>query len=162
MSVDMLWGPHTLDCFASAHNYQVNRFHSRFWCPDTQAVDTFTVDWEGEVCWLVPPLYLIPRAWKHAHHCKAKGTLVIPLWKSTVFWPLVCPDGVHLSPLVRNWFLQPYYEGLIQAGHSGSNLGDSLTDDSMILLIYFDFGQSLRLSLSSFCLAVDGYCQTCL
>ena len=83
MSVDMWWGPHTVDCFVSVHNYQINRFHSRFWCPDTQAVDTFTVDWEGEVCWLVPPLYLIPGAWKHAEHGKAKGT---PLWKSAVFW----------------------------------------------------------------------------
>ena len=97
MSVDMLWGPHTVDCFASSYNYKVNRFQGRFWCPDTQAVDTFTVDWEGEVCWLVPPLYLIHRAWKHAEHCKAKGTLVVPLWKSTVFWPVVCPDGVHLA-----------------------------------------------------------------
>ena len=25
MSVGMLWGPHTVDCFASAHNYQVSR-----------------------------------------------------------------------------------------------------------------------------------------
>ena len=107
MSVDMWWGPHTVDCFVSVHNYQINRFHSRFWCPDTQAVDTFTVEWEGEVSWLVSPLYLIPSAWKHAEHCKAKGTLVIPLWKSAVFWPLVCPDGVHLSPFVWNWFLQP-------------------------------------------------------
>ena len=23
MSVDMLWGPHTVDSFASAHNYQI-------------------------------------------------------------------------------------------------------------------------------------------
>ena len=31
---------------------------SRFWCPGTEAVDTFIVNWEGEVSWVVPPLYL--------------------------------------------------------------------------------------------------------
>ena len=33
--VDMAWGPHTVDCFAAAYNHQLPRFHSGFWCPDT-------------------------------------------------------------------------------------------------------------------------------
>ena len=35
-----------------------------------------------------PPVYLIPRAWKHAQHCGAMGTLVVPLWKSAKFGSL--------------------------------------------------------------------------
>ena len=120
--VDMVWGPHTLDCFASASNNQVARFHSRFLCPGTEAVDTFTVNWEGELCWLVPPLYIVCRALRHAELCTAKGTLAVPLWKSAVYWPLLCHDGVHLAPFVHGWFLQPYYEGLIESGRSGCNL----------------------------------------
>ena len=60
--VNLYWGPHTLDCFATSHNSQVARFHSRFWCPGAEVVDTFTVNWANEVCWLVPPLYLVGRA----------------------------------------------------------------------------------------------------
>lgn len=65
-SLDKTWGPHTVDCFASEHNKQLLRFHSRFWCPGAEAVDTFTVNWMGDVCWLVPPLHLAGRALCHA------------------------------------------------------------------------------------------------
>ena len=77
--LDAAWCPHSLDCFASEHNTQLPRFHSRFWCPGAEVVDTFTVCWRGETCWLVPPLYLVCRAIRHATVCAAWGTLVIPL-----------------------------------------------------------------------------------
>jgi hypothetical protein len=48
---DSLWGPHTVDCFASEHNCQLPRYFSRFWCPGTEAVDAFTVHWKDETCW---------------------------------------------------------------------------------------------------------------
>ena len=160
--VNMAWGPHTIDCFAAVHNSQLDRFHSRFWCPGTEAVDTFTVNWHGETCWLVPPIHLVGRALRHAELCRARGTLVVPLWKSAVFWPLLCPDGAHLAPFVHAWILQPYYDGLLQAGHKGSNLADSLTDDSNLLLLYFDFIQPYRLANCGFCLSDEGYCALCL
>ena len=40
--IDASWGPHTIDCFASQHNALLPRFHSRFWVPGCEAVDTFT------------------------------------------------------------------------------------------------------------------------
>ena len=52
--LDQIWGPHTLDCFANEHNSQTARFHSHLWCPGSKAIDTFTVNWSGDVCWLVP------------------------------------------------------------------------------------------------------------
>ena len=159
--INMAWGPHTVDCFAASHNSQVARFHSRFWCPGAEAVDTFTVNWEDEMCWLVPPVYLVGRALRHAEVCKTRGTLVVPMWKSAVFWPLLCPDGVHLAPFIHAWFLQPVYDGLFQPGHNGSNLGDSLADDSFLLVVYLDFIQPPRLYNCGFCLAVSGYCPVC-
>ena len=158
---DMRWGPHTVDCFASEGNHQLPRFHSRFLCPSSQAVDTFTVSWRDEICWLAPPLYLVCRAIRHAEQCKAKGTLVVPLWKSAVFWPLLCPDGVHLAPFIHDWFLQQYYDGLIQCGRSGSNLGNSLNDDSFLLFVFFDFNRPHRWSVDGFCLSGNGYCLLC-
>ena len=81
-------GPHTIDCFESNHKTQLQRFHSRFWNPGSEAVDTFTVlAWSTEVCWWVPPLQLVYRlrTIQHARKCQAQGTLFIPLWKSAPF-----------------------------------------------------------------------------
>ena len=43
--LDHMWGPHTVDRFASIDNRQLERFNSRFWDPEIEAVDTFTVNW---------------------------------------------------------------------------------------------------------------------
>ena len=47
--LDSIWGPHTVDCFGSPYNKKIQRFHSRFWSPGCEAVDTFTVNWANEV-----------------------------------------------------------------------------------------------------------------
>ena len=48
--LDYFWGPHSIDSdrLANSHNRQIEQFNSRFWTPDTEAVDTFTVDWGNE------------------------------------------------------------------------------------------------------------------
>ena len=74
--LDLWWGPHTIDRFASGINTQLSRFNSRFWEPDTEAVDAFTCDWQGEVNWWAPPVGLIPRVIQHARRTKAKGTQI--------------------------------------------------------------------------------------
>ena len=53
--IDGLWGPHTVDCFASAESAQLPRFCSRWWNPGCLPVDAFTMCWEGENLWLCPP-----------------------------------------------------------------------------------------------------------
>jgi hypothetical protein len=116
-------------------------------------VDTFTVDWSGETCWLVPPLYLVGYVLLHAEACKARGALVVPLWKLAAFWPLLCPDGRHLA----FFFMPGNYSHILMMyfclhGRSGSNIGDSLTVDSLILACYFDFAIPVRLLNAGFCL----------
>ena len=61
--VEKLWGPHSVDRFASCHNCQIPRFNSRCWNPGSEA---FTVNWEGEINWWCPPIGLIPRVLRHA------------------------------------------------------------------------------------------------
>ena len=89
VQLDTLWGPHTVDCFVSFYNKQMERYFSRFWNPGTEAVDAFTVSWNDEVCWWVPPLYLVSRVIKHAKACAAMGTLIVPAWRSAPFWPML-------------------------------------------------------------------------
>ena len=64
--LDALWGPHTIDRFASFYNTQPPRFNSRFWSPNSEGVNAFTMDWNGENNWICPPVYLIPRIIQHA------------------------------------------------------------------------------------------------
>ena len=136
--LDAMWGPHTVDCFAAPENKQVPRYHSRFWSPGSEAVDTFTVNWAEEVNWWVPPLYLVCRTISHASNCKAKGTLIVSMWKSSPFWPILCPDGEHLAPFVHAWWSASAYPDMFQRGHSGSSLGDTLNADSWVLALFID------------------------
>ena len=87
--LDARWGPHTVDRFADMHNYQLKRFNSRFWNPGSEAMDTFTCDWGGELNWRCPPPYLVPWLIRHAQETEALGTLVVPRWYSTPYWPLL-------------------------------------------------------------------------
>ena len=79
-------GPFTVDRFASWYNAKWVRFNSRFWNPGCEAVDTFAQDWVGENNWVVPPPSQIVRTWHHFQTCKAKGVLIVPLWKGAAFW----------------------------------------------------------------------------
>ncbi|CAC5391543.1 unnamed protein product [Mytilus coruscus] len=47
--VDDMWGPHTVDRFASNLNKQLPIFNSKFWNPGVEAVDAFTQNWKNEV-----------------------------------------------------------------------------------------------------------------
>ena len=89
--LDNAGGPHTVDRFASFQNSQVPRFNSRCWNPGSETVDAFTVDWSGENNWWCPPIGLIPRVIRHAQACGTKGSIVVPLWPSAPFWPMLCP-----------------------------------------------------------------------
>ncbi len=159
--LDLLWGPHTIDRFADDSNAQIPRFDSRWWCPRTEAVDTFTRNWRGENNWWVPPLYLVGRTVKHAMLCGCVGTLLIPRWESAPFWPLLCPDGVHLAPFVHNWCEIPCYPGLVVPGRSGSTLEDALTSESSFLALRIDFLSPPRRYLAGFCTTLGRSCVSC-
>ena len=85
------WGPFHVDRMACHYNSHLPRFNSKFWYPNTEAVDCFTQDW-GKGCnnHVCPPPYLINAVLFHMQFCKAKGTLVVPEWKSGAFWPSLC------------------------------------------------------------------------
>ena len=107
--VTTLWGPFTIDQFATWYNTKCNRFNSRFWNPICEGINAFSLNWQGENNWVVPPPSQIVRAWKHFQICKARGVLIIPLWKGAVFWPCLCPDGIHSAKCVTDWVALPEF-----------------------------------------------------
>ena len=60
-----------------------------FFTAGISGVDAFAYDWSKYNNWIVPPVHLISRTISHMRMCKARGTLVIPKWKSAVFWRMI-------------------------------------------------------------------------
>lgn len=102
---DQAWGPFTSYIFASSSNFKVKKFYSQFWTPGSSSVDAFAFDWAQDMDQLVPPFNLISKAIKHIIHCQAKDVLVVPKWKSSVFWPAI----VDISGNFR-WFIIQHVE----------------------------------------------------
>ena len=141
--VDEWWGPHTIDRFAASYNKQVERFNSRYACPATEAVDSFTVNWSGESNWLCPPPSLIiPRVIRHAECCKAQGTLVVPWWESAPFWPLLCPTGGEWASFGVDYGTLPLSEELIRPGRTGSALFGGKFPNTAVIALRVDFEYS--------------------
>ena len=46
-----VWGPHDIDRFAHDYNAKCKHFNSKFWCPGTAGIDSFTVVWGGYNDW---------------------------------------------------------------------------------------------------------------
>jgi hypothetical protein len=98
--LDGLWGPHTIDRFASADNRQPlcapwsGRFCSQFFHPDAEWVDALSLSWAGENNWLFPPTHLVGSAVAHLRACGASATLICPHAAWASWWPaLRCGPG---------------------------------------------------------------------
>ncbi|XP_060595758.1 uncharacterized protein LOC132749862 [Ruditapes philippinarum] len=82
-----IWGPYSIDRFASHLNNKCIKFNSRWWVPGTDGVDALSESWQHHVNWLVPPPRLVVKC-IHKIMCEgANCTLVLPFWKSAPFWP---------------------------------------------------------------------------
>ena len=96
------WGPFSVDCFANFYNKKVDKFYLLFLTPGTAGVNAFAFDWREENCLLVPPVAIVGRVLNHLYVCKAKGTLVVPLWKSAYYWPMLLgPFRKFIRDMVR-------------------------------------------------------------
>ena len=88
-TLDIVWGPHSIDTFSSYRTRQVPRFCSHFPYPSTEAIDAFLVAWSGKNNWLFPPPYLVPKVPRHLEFSKVDGTLIMSHWESAPWWPLL-------------------------------------------------------------------------
>ena len=141
------WGPFTIDRFACTYNKKTKRFNSRFYQPECEAVDAFTQNWNGENNWLFPPPILIPRVIDHMKTCAAEGTLIVPFWKSSVFWTLLCPNGTHFHHWVHDWeLLSNDNQDLIIRGKAKSSYFCKKSRELKLVLLRISFRRSPRQS----------------
>ena len=130
-----IWGPFTIDCFASFYNTKLPHFYSRFWNPGSLGVDALSYDWAGENVLVVPPVVSIPATLKHIKLCKCKGVLVFPYWPSHFFWPLLW--SVYQSGL-RGYVTEDGSHAL-QHGRNTNALLGSPSFGGLVLAAFFDF-----------------------
>ena len=120
---DILWGPHTVDCFANF--YTAKRFFSRFWNSGTSVIDFFAQSLESENCLVVPSVHLVARAVHYLHLHMVRATIVVPLWPSSSFWPLI--TNKH-KQFIKRYLVRDGAEALRQ----GRNLNSFLASDKFI------------------------------
>ena len=112
--LDHLYGPHTVDRFATANNTQLQRFNSAFADPCTEAVDAFTQDWGGDVSWMNPPFdrQLLLRVALKLRLDRAAATVVVPSWPAQPWYRELGALAVEVVHL-------PARHGLFRPGRSG-------------------------------------------
>ena len=83
--------------------------------------------------------------------CKAVGSLIVTMWKSAYFPPLLCGDDVHFNFFVRDWlFLSLCFNksNLFIKGKAKNKLFGTKAFKSRCLALRIDFaGNNFRSSL---------------
>ena len=66
----------------------------------------FAESWGNQFGLFVPPISIIYRVIKKMIVDRVYDVLVIPCWKSAVFWHFICPNGVFRNE-IADWFDLP-------------------------------------------------------
>ena len=114
--IDAKWGRHTIDQFAAYYNAQLPKFNSKFACPGCNGVDALAQDWSGENNWICPPIGLIVPSIRKLKSCSGYGTLIVPQWNSSYFWPFLHDGASGFKPFVKEVFVLPEITDLLLEG----------------------------------------------
>ena len=99
----------SIDLFATFKNAQCQRFYSNFWCKETQGIDAFCHDWNGEVAWVCPPIKLILKVIRKIKTSNISGILFVPEWQTSDFWPEIFNKDKRLrSPFTNCEVHRPF------------------------------------------------------
>ena len=139
----------------------VATLNSRFRQPGVEAVDAFSQDWSSDNKGLISPTTLIGRVMFHMRDCKAVGTLIVPMWKSAQFWPILCSDGVHLNSFEKDCLFLQNRPDLFVKGRAKNTLFGTKALKSRCLAIRIDFADDSCPSTVCFCTSPKGWCSVC-
>jgi hypothetical protein len=108
--LDSIWGPHTVDWFATRHNALLPRFAT--WCADEQAtyIDALQCLHENENGFANPPFAVIGQIIQKVRQSNRDLTLIVPAWPSQHWWPTLLSlmsDTPLLLPNFPDLFLPP-------------------------------------------------------
>ena len=99
-------------------------------------MDFFFQNLDGENCLVVPPVCVIARAVRHMFLHKITGTVVVPVWPSSAFWPLLMKT--------YGGFIEGYFERegsfALELGRNVNSLLGSSSFLGYVAAIRFKFG----------------------
>ena len=135
-----------VDRFADFRNKKTKRYNSRFYHSTSEAVDAFSQNWAGVVNWVVPPLYLVNRAVDYARICQAEIVLVVPLWRSAVFWPKLLGIMQRECHLIRHKMIlgDIFERGTTPSAIFGSS---AWRGSSLVLHLMFNVNNTLVMNI---------------
>ena len=100
--------------------------------PGSAGVNAFTFDWKGEFSLLVPPVAIVGRVLEHLLRCRAKGVLVVPLWRSAFYWPLL--KG-FFAQFIKDSLVVKGNKVLVQGRNQNSLLGSKVFVSEVVALL---------------------------
>lgn len=102
-----------MDLFASRLTTQLTQYCS--WQPDPGSafVDAFSIDWSKFNFYAFPPFSLIPRCLRKIQEDKGRDILIIPVWPTQTWFPLVL-QLLYSKP----WICQPSPKLLQHTSHN--------------------------------------------
>lgn len=106
--VQMKFGRHDIDRFASDATTMLPRYNSVFWDPKTEGVDALAQDWSHDNNYANPPFSLINQVVKKlGKYTSVRCTLLVPDWPSKPWYlPLMLmAKAVHVIP-AGTWAFQ--------------------------------------------------------
>ena len=52
---------------------------------------------------------------RHLILCKTRGALLVPIWSSSYYWPLIYPDGDRMADFVKQQIvIEPLYSAEVR------------------------------------------------
>jgi hypothetical protein len=136
--VSKVYGPFTIDLFASNITHKLVKFYSKYWCEGSAGVDAFAYHWGAEYSWVVPPPQLAGKVLGHMKQCKAAGVLLLPKWCSASFWPILHDgrDYVEGIELLLEYHKPVHF---FQRGIYGNDVFSSDQFASNVIILLVDF-----------------------
>ena len=94
--LDQLYGPHTIDRFASMSTRQCKRYNSLHLDPWTEGVDALHQNnWASENNFVNPPFRLLSKILNHIRATESNATIIAPMWPAQPWYPELVNMAVH-------------------------------------------------------------------
>ena len=98
--LNVLWGPHTIDRFATMATTKCISYNSRFLDPASMGVDALLQgDWGTENNYVNPPIRLIDQVLDIVCQQQATATIIAPAWKAQWFYQRL--KNLSITPPIK-------------------------------------------------------------
>lgn len=139
-ALNQRWGPLTIDRFADNFNKKLDRFNSRFVCPNSEYVNALSISWTEENNYVVPPVSLVIRSIKHMKLSRALGVLIVPYWPSAPFWPFIVDEqGKTYAAFVKDYVIMDNFQERCVSSANRTRMGAIVNERTKFLAMKVDF-----------------------